>query len=69
MWCAIKPRNSAEAGTVTDLVNLAMLMCASVGSMVFGVLAAYGVFRAAFALMRPPKNAAEVKVRRETASV
>jgi uncharacterized protein (DUF2062 family) len=38
---------------MTDLLNFVMLVCAIVGSMAFGVLAAYGVFRACFALMRP----------------
>ena len=38
---------------MTDLVNLAMLVCAAIGSMAFGVLAAYGIFRVGFALMRP----------------
>jgi hypothetical protein len=39
---------------VADLLNLAMLICASVASMVFGILAAYGILRVGFALMRPP---------------
>jgi len=38
---------------MTDLVNFVMLIAASVGSMAFGVLAAYGVLRAGFAAMRP----------------
>ncbi len=36
-----------------DSLNLAMLVCASIGSMAFGVLAAYGIFYICFALMRP----------------
>jgi len=36
-----------------DLFNLAMLILAALGSMAFGVLAAYGIFRAGFAWMRP----------------
>jgi ABC-type glycerol-3-phosphate transport system permease component len=36
-----------------NLLNLAMLICATVGSMVFGILAAYGILRLGFALMRP----------------
>jgi hypothetical protein len=54
---------------MTDFLNLAMLLCASVGSMVFGVLAAYGILRTAFALMRPQRSKATVKVRQETARV
>ena len=38
---------------MTDFINLTMLVCAAVGSMAFGVLAAYGIFRVGFALMRP----------------
>ena len=37
---------------MTDWINIVMLVCAAVGSMAFGVLAAYGVFRVGFALMR-----------------
>ena len=36
-----------------DQLNLLMLVCASVGSLAFGVLSAYAVLRGAFALMRP----------------
>jgi len=36
-----------------NLLNLAMLACATVGSMVFGILTAYGVLRVGFAIMRP----------------
>lgn len=36
-----------------NLLNLAMLACATVGSMVLGILAAYGILRAGFAIMRP----------------
>jgi hypothetical protein len=36
-----------------NLLNLAMLACATVGSMVFGILAAYGILRAGFAVLRP----------------
>jgi hypothetical protein len=47
---------------MTDFINLTMLVCAAVGSMAFGVLAAYGVFRVGFALMRP-RPAAPVTVK------
>jgi len=36
-----------------NLLNLAMLACATVGSMVFGILAAYGILRVGFGMMRP----------------
>lgn len=35
-----------------DAMNLLMLVCASVAAMAFGVLAAYGICRAAFAVLR-----------------
>jgi hypothetical protein len=53
---------------MTDLLNFAMLICASVGSMVFGILAAYGILRAGFALMRPQRRPV-VKARPEVAQV
>jgi uncharacterized protein (DUF2062 family) len=52
---------------MADLLNLAMLICATVGSLAFGVLAAYGILRAAFALMRPRRSRAAVKVQAEVA--
>lgn len=39
---------------MVDWLNLAMLICASVGSISFGILAAYCILRVGFALMRPP---------------
>ena len=47
---------------MTDLLNLAMLICAAVGSMAFGILAAYGILRAGFALLRPQRRPSPVKV-------
>lgn len=43
---------------MTNLLNFAMLVGAILGSMAFGVLAAYGMFRVVFALMRPRRKAA-----------
>ncbi len=54
---------------MTDLLNLAMLVCASIGSMAFGILAAYGVLRAGFALIRPTQSPAKVKSQPEAARV
>jgi hypothetical protein len=50
-----------------DLLNLTMLIAASAGSLAFGVLAAYWIFRAVFALMRPQQQAAPVKSQPEAA--
>jgi hypothetical protein len=53
---------------MTDFINLTMLVCAAVGSMAFGVLAAYGIFRVGFALMRPrPATPVTVKPQQEVA--
>lgn len=46
-----------------NLLNLAMLACATVGSMVFGILAAYGIMRVGFAIMRP-QPAVQIKANR-----
>jgi hypothetical protein len=54
---------------MTDLLNLVMLVAASVGSLAFGVLAAYGIFRTVFALMRPQQRQAPVKPQTEAARV
>jgi hypothetical protein len=54
---------------MADLLNLAMLVCASVGSMAFGILAAYGILRVGFALMRPQTRPGAVKARTEVARV
>ena len=52
---------------MTDFLNLGMLICASVGSMAFGVLAAYGILRTGFALMRPQAQREAVEARVEVA--
>jgi hypothetical protein len=39
-----------------EVLNLLMLICASLGSMAFGVLTAYLIFRVGFALMRPQRR-------------
>ncbi|HTW61921.1 MAG TPA: hypothetical protein VMD55_08935 [Terracidiphilus sp.] len=46
---------------LADLLNFAMLLCASIGSMAFGILAAYAILRAGFALIRPQPHSAPVK--------
>jgi hypothetical protein len=60
---------STKVGTMVDLLNLAMLVCASVGSMAFGILAAYGILRVGFALMRPQARRTALKARAEVARV
>lgn len=52
---------------MADTLNLIMLVCATMGSMAFGVLTAYGIFRVAFAMMRPRQLRAAVKTQPEAA--
>ncbi len=40
---------------MTDWLNFAMLVCASIGSMAFGLLAAYWILRVGFALIHPKR--------------
>jgi hypothetical protein len=47
------------------MTDLLMLVCASIGSMAFGILAAYWVLRLAFLLIRPPQRPAKVKAQPE----
>jgi hypothetical protein len=52
---------------MANLLDLAMLICASVGAMAFGILAAYAILRAGFALMRPQRRPAAVKAQPQAA--
>jgi hypothetical protein len=54
---------------MTDAVNFVMLIAASIGSMAFGVLAAYGVLRVSFALIRPRRQGVVVKAQAREASI
>jgi hypothetical protein len=54
---------------MTDLVNMLMLVCASLGSMAFGILAAYGLLRTAFAVMARRPRTATIKVAARMARV
>ena len=53
---------------MVDAINLVMLVCAAVGAMAFGVLTAYGIFRVAFALMRPKTARVAIKVSTQLAA-
>jgi hypothetical protein len=50
-----------QAGSMSSLLDLMMLICAAVGSMAFGILAAYGVLRVGFAFLRPQRRPVPVK--------
>ncbi|MGA2349869.1 MAG: hypothetical protein ABSF70_05490 [Terracidiphilus sp.] len=54
---------------MADVLNLMMLICASVGSIAFSILAAYGILRVSFALMRPQTRPASAKARQAVARV
>lgn len=53
---------------MTDLLNLAMLICASIAALAFGILAAYGILRIGFAFLRP-RPRPTVKTQPEMAQV
>jgi hypothetical protein len=53
--------------TITDWLNFTMLLCAAIGSMAFGILAAYAILRAGFALIRPHPRSAPVEAQPEAA--
>ena len=61
------PQTKGQLSQGGAMMDLAMLVCAAVGSMVFGILAAYGILRIGFSLMRRPARAAAVKGRPEVA--
>ncbi len=52
---------------MANFFDLAILICALVGAMAFGILAAYAILRLCFALMRQPQRPATVKPEPETA--
>lgn len=53
---------------VENLLNLVMLVCAAIGSMAFGILAAYAILRVGFALIGTNRRPA-VKTSTEVARV
>jgi hypothetical protein len=52
---------------MADFLSLAMLVLASIASMAFGILAAYGILRAGFALLSPQKRPRAVNVQPQAA--
>jgi hypothetical protein len=54
---------------MADSLNLVMLICASVGSLALGILAAYGILRAGFALMKPRERRVAVKTQTQAARI
>jgi hypothetical protein len=54
---------------MANLLDLAMLICASLGAMAFGILAAYAILRLGFAFLRPRREPAVVKAQTEAARI
>jgi uncharacterized protein (DUF2062 family) len=54
---------------MADFLNLSMLICATLGAMAFGILAAYAILRTVFAVLRPRKVQAPVKTQTEAARI
>jgi hypothetical protein len=54
---------------MADVLNLVLLITVSVGSLAFGILAAYGTLRVAFAMMRPQRQRVAVKAHQQVARV
>ena len=52
---------ATSTGVLEKMADLVMLICAAIGSMAFGVLTAYGIFRIGFAMMRPRRAVIAVK--------
>jgi predicted membrane protein len=54
---------------MANLLDLAMLILASLGALAFGILTAYALLRVVFALMRAPRRSALLKTQTEAARV
>jgi hypothetical protein len=54
---------------MSNLLDLVMLLCASLGAMAFGILTAFLILRVVFAVMRPPRRETQVKPQPEVAQI
>jgi hypothetical protein len=54
---------------MANTLDLLMLVCACVGAMGFGILSAYVILRACFALMRPQRRQAPVEPQAEAVHI
>jgi len=54
---------------MANLLDLSMLIAASVGALAFGILTAYAILRIGFALMRTPRRPAPVKTQPQVAQI
>jgi hypothetical protein len=58
-----------EAVAMANLLDLAMLILASLGALAFGILTAFAMLRVVFALMRAPRRPALLKSQPEAARI
>jgi len=54
---------------MANMLDLTMLICASLGAMAFGIFTAFLILRAVFVLMRPAHRQTQVKPQPEIARV
>ena len=54
---------------MANLLDLAMLICASLGALAFGILSAFLILRVVFAVMRPSRREPQVKAQPEAARI
>jgi hypothetical protein len=52
---------------MANLLDLAMLILASLGALAFGILTAYAILRVGFALLRAPQRPALMKTQTQAA--
>jgi hypothetical protein len=52
---------------MANLLDFAMLILATLGALAFGILSAYAILRAGFALMRSPRRPAPLKTQPQAA--
>ncbi len=52
---------------MANLLDMIMLILASLGALAFGILTAYAILRAGFALLRPPQRQALMKAQPQAA--
>ena len=52
---------------MANLLDLAMLILATLGALAFGILAAFAILRVGFALMHPPRRPALMKTQPQAA--
>jgi len=53
---------------MSDALNLAVLTCAALAAMLFGVLSSYAIFRVGFWLMAPEVRPSIIKANANTAT-